>query len=1274
MTQTGLHGLRIGIDVGGTFTDFVAYDPVRQQLFENKVLTTPHAPTDAILQGLLELLNTAGLSTEALSDAVIIHGTTLITNALIERRGSDIALITTQGAGDILETGKGNRYDPYDRLLEKPDPLVRRGLRKMLSERVLADGSVYRELDDAEVRKTLTELTDAGVKAVAVCLLHSYANAAHERRVRAIAQELGLNLYITLSSDVAPELGEFERMTTSSANAYIQPIAEGYLQTLQAALKDAGHGGAFYLMWSDGGLAGVEATLQAPIRLLESGPAAGALAVRHLAKQQQAERVLAFDMGGTTAKLCLVRRGEPSRSASFEIGRVHRNKPGSGTTVKVPSIHMLEIGAGGGSLGRLDDLNLLKVGPHSAGADPGPACYGQGGLEPTVTDANLLLGYLSEDATLAGGLALKRDLAEQAVNKVASAAGLSGEDVAVGMRRIVTENMAQAAQLHVTELGEDPRDFVLMAFGGAAPLHAFDIAKRLGIGKVVLPKRAGVLSAFGFLTAQVGLERVQSFVSELKQLELPNLQRTLLDLRNHALETLASANINEQDITWQYALDMRYRGQGYDVQVPVDVENLDREKLEQAFRDTYAKRYGLGQDSAVEVRACRLVAQAPEPVVETQVAPQQGTRQTAKTRQVWFAEGGWLQAQVYQLEELSAGQTLLGPLLVEAPHTTFAVGQGGTLTLGEDESLVMTVPLAVKQELSTTQSTPSATIDPVDLEIIMARLRSIADEADQALLRTAFSSAVRDGKDYSLVIADPEGRCIAMPTTCMPLFVTCMPRTIGLVTSMFARDSFHEGDILMTNDPWLGAGHKSDVALIAPVFFKGELVAFIGTILHVADVGGTLGDFRAWDIYEEGLMLPPCKLYERGEINQAVAAIINANVRVPDMVMGDINAMRTAIEVIHGRLLEMLEASALNLSQVADEVSARASGAFLERLKMIQPGRYDAELDADGILEGDEAMRQPIHLALAATMHEDELVLDFTGSDPQRPRQAINVPISYTLADAIYAMQYMLAPSVPNIGPQFSPIRVHAPEGSILNAKAPVPVFARTRTGIHISTLVNAALADAVPELVQAGCGHNIIFRVVGNRDDGSYFQMTFMPKGGMGATGGRDGWHCTVYPTNCTMIATEVAETICPVLVEREMAQDTAGAGRERGGVGQVVKVTSLSKTPLTLGFRPNFVEHPPMGLLGGLPAAPARVEVLGKPHEEDPVVLNYGEWVRVITAGGGGIGDPKTRAVHKVSADVESGIVSEAQAKALYGVVIRNGHVDEAATSTLRTDTVKG
>ncbi|MEM7737684.1 MAG: hydantoinase B/oxoprolinase family protein [Deinococcota bacterium] len=1266
--MTHINPIRIGIDVGGTFTDLVAYLPEQGKLVENKILTTPSEPTKAILQGVQELLRDAGLTSADLAEAVIIHGTTLITNALIERRGQDIGLITNTGATDILETGKGNRYDPYDRLLERPDPLVPRQSRKGLSARMVAGGKIHQAANDTEIRQTLQDLADDGVTAVAVCLMHSYADPSHERRVRDLAREMGLNLYITLSSDVAPELGEFERMTTAAANAYIQPIAEGYLATLQIALQDAGHGGPFYLMWSDGGLASVEATLHAPIRLLESGPAAGALAVGYLAKQHMAhegtstpdtssasaKRVLAFDMGGTTAKLCLLKDGNPSRSASFEIGRVHRNKPGSGTTVKVPSIHMLEIGAGGGSIGWLNDLGLLNVGPHSAGADPGPACYGQGGTDPTVTDANLFLGYLSDDVTLAGGLALDRVRAKEALGHVASASGLNPEDVAIGIRRIVTETMAQAAQLHVTEQGDDPREYLMMAFGGAAPLHAFDMAQHLGITQVYLPKRAGVLSAFGFLTAQVGLERVQSFVSSLASVSEPDLQKVFDDLKAHAGAALASANVDAHNICWRYALDMRYRGQGYDIQVELeDIQQLDANQLEQAFIQTYTTRYGHEQEGAIEIRACRVVAQGPEPKLATTSETAEGISPSSQRhRQVWFSEGGWLETPVITLDDLQVGVTVNGPLLVEAPHTTFAVGQGGTLTLSEDDALLMSVP-----KLASSVQTDSQTSDlsPIDLEIIMARLRSIADEADQALLKTAFSSAVRDGKDYSLVVADPQGRCIAMPTTCMPLFVTCMPRTIALVTAMYDRSDFYDGDILMTNDPWLGAGHKSDVALIAPVFVNGELIAFIGTIVHVADIGGTMGDFRAWDIHEEGLMLPPCKLYEKGKLNTSVDAIIRANTRSPEMVIGDIQAMRTAIEVIRSRLLNLLEASPqLNLERIADDISNRASDAFLSRLKMINPGTYQAELVADGILEGDEEMQKPIHLALTATMQDDELLLDFAGSDAQRPRQAINVPISYTLADAIYAMQYMLAPAVPNIGPQFSPIRVSAPDGCILNAHAPVPVFARTRTGIHISTLVNAALAEAVPELVQAGCGHNIIFRLMGQREDGSYLQMTFMPKGGMGATGGRDGWHCTVYPTNCTMIATEVAETLFPIRVDRAMVQDSAGPGRERGGCGQVVTITSLSATPLTLGFRPNFIQNPPLGLADGLPGAPAKVEVMGKPQDEDPVTLQQGEWVRVFTAGGGGVGNPLERPRHKIMQDIANGVISPEHALEHYGVEV--------------------
>ena len=515
-------------------------------------------------------------------------------------------------------------------------------------------------------------MVEEGVEAVAVCLLHSYANANHENRVRELAEQMGLKLYLSLSSSISPELGEYERMTTTAANAYIQPIAEGYLAELQDALQEMGHGGRFYLMWSDGGLASVEATLEMPIRLLESGPAAGALAVRHLAKDLGLERALAFDMGGTTAKICLIRDFEPGRSPSFEIGRVHRNKPGSGATVKVPSIHMLEIGAGGGSIGQLDDLGLLKVGPGSAGADPGPACYGLGGTKPTVTDANLLLGYLSEESTLAGGLELSKEKAEGAASTLGEAAGLEPHDIAVGIRRIVTENMAQAAQLHVTELGEDPRKYTLVAFGGAAPLHAFDIAKSLGIRQVVLPGRAGVLSAFGFLTAKVGLERVQSFVSSVAELDTDALSAVMNDLRTKAVETLVSGGVPVEEMDFEFALDMRYRGQGYDVQVPALPGQLSHEHLQETFRTAYARRYGQGQEGVVEVRACRLSAHGQEPkMIADKRAARGASESVTKTRQVWFADvGGWLETRRHDLgRPRGRGVEYAGPLLVEAHRT-----------------------------------------------------------------------------------------------------------------------------------------------------------------------------------------------------------------------------------------------------------------------------------------------------------------------------------------------------------------------------------------------------------------------------------------------------------------------------------------------------------------------------------------------------------------------------------------------------------------------------
>ena len=441
---------------------------------------------------------------------------------------------------------------------------------------------------------------------------------------------------------------------------------------------------------------------------------------------------------------------------------------------------------------------------------------------------------------------------------------------------------------------------------------------------------------------------------------------------------------------------------------------------------------------------------------------------------------------------------------------------------------------------------------------------------------------------------------------------------------------------MLTNDPWICAGHKSDLLLLAPVFHRGRLVAFVSTILHVPDIGGVLGDFRAWDIYEEGLMVPPVKLYEEGRPNRAILRILEENVRVPEQVLGDIAAMKAAIGVVVMRLREFLdEAPSLDLQTVSAEISHRASAAFLDRVRSIPAGAYAASFDADGIHYGRDDARRPIHLEAAVTVSADGVAVDYSGSEAQRLRQPINVPIPYTIADTIYALQYMLAPNLPNVGPQFSPIRIVAPEGSVLNARPPAPVFARTRTGVHISTLINSALATAAPNLVQAGCGHNVILSLTGTNAEGRYFHLAMLPKGGMGATGGRDGWDVTVFPTNCTMIPTEIAEVLAPILIDREMTCDSGGPGRERGGTGQTMTMTSRAEGPLTLAIRPNFMRHRAPGLNRGLAGGPARIELNGRSVSTDPIILQPGDVCRIWTAGGGGIGDPRERPPERVGED---------------------------------------
>jgi 5-oxoprolinase (ATP-hydrolysing) len=499
---------RIGFDIGGTFTDFILEDRAAGTVHLHKRLTSAHDPAESALIGLDELTKAAGIGLGEIAE--IVHGTTLVTNAIIERRGAKLGLITTEGFRDILEMGTEQRYDIYDLFLGFPEPLVPRHRRLEVRERLDYKGNVVTALDEAQVRAVLDQLVSEGVAAIAVCFLHAYANDRHERRVAEIVRELHPQLSVSLSSDVVAELGEYQRCVTTCANAYVQPLMARYVERLERDLRARGFRGDLRLMHSAGGLVSPETASTVPIRLLESGPAGGGLATALFGGLAGKPDVISFDMGGTTAKACLIENGRTEVAPMMEAARVHRFKRGSGLPIKAPVIDMIEIGAGGGSIARIDEVGLLRVGPHSAGADPGPACYGNGGSEPTVTDANLALGFYDPAFFLGGRMKLDVEAARTALEKIAEPLGLSIEAAAEGVHAVVTEAMAAAARVHLVEKGKDPRSYAMVGFGGAGPAFAAGVARALGVREVIVPPASGAASALGFLTAPLSFETARS--------------------------------------------------------------------------------------------------------------------------------------------------------------------------------------------------------------------------------------------------------------------------------------------------------------------------------------------------------------------------------------------------------------------------------------------------------------------------------------------------------------------------------------------------------------------------------------------------------------------------------------------------------------------------------------------------------------------------------------------------------------------------------------------
>ena len=681
--------LSLGIDIGGTFTDLVIHDPRDGRAIIWKESTTPDDPARGALEGARRVLAKAGVKPEQVGR--VVHATTLFTNALIERKGARTGLLTTAGFADVLEIARERKYELYDLFIEMPRPLVPRPWRREARERLAPDGSVEIALDVEAALAEVAELVEQGVESLAICFLHSYANPAHERAIAAAVAERFPNLSISLSSDIAPEIREYQRASTTVANAYIRPLAEIYLERLEQALAASGIPGGLFLMLSNGGLTHVSEAKRTPVQLLESGPAAGALAGAWFGRNAGLERVLAFDMGGTTAKLALVDDGEPLVAYGFEAAREKRFLRGSGLPMQIATVELIEIGAGGGSIARKSDLGTLNVGPESSGAQPGPACYGRGGKDATVTDADLTLGYLNADFFLGGAMRIDKAATDKAFGMLAASLEVESGRAAFGVHDVVNENMAGAARVAIAERGRVPSEYALLATGGAGPVHAWHVARKLGVTRVVCPPGAGAGSTIGMLMAPARVDRVASYAAPLGSADMKALDRTFADLETEALGVLRLTGADIAGRAIKRLADMRYIGQGSEITVTMPsplTEASVRTAFEAAYKALFAR---VPPGAAIQFVAVRLSVSAPMPGTggKLDLARAGSAKAEKGTRPVFFPdENKTMQTKVWDRYALVPGVSIEGPAVFEEDESTFIVGPNATARLLADGSIL----------------------------------------------------------------------------------------------------------------------------------------------------------------------------------------------------------------------------------------------------------------------------------------------------------------------------------------------------------------------------------------------------------------------------------------------------------------------------------------------------------------------------------------------------------------------------------------------------------
>ncbi len=1243
---------RIGVDVGGTFTDFVLRDEKTGRVAVHKTPSTPADPSEAVRNGLPALLERAGAGTTEVGH--FLHATTVATNAIIQRRGAKTALITTRGFRDVLILGRQKRYETYDLHMQKPDPLIPREQIFEVRERVSFEGEVLEPLDPEDLEAVIGRIAEGGFQAVAVALLHAYANPAHERAVAAALARRLPAAALSLSVEVSPKLREYERANTTVANSFVKPLVGAYVRRLAEDFAALGSTAELSIMQSNGGLVSPALASDYPVRIVESGPAAGVLLAGQIGKQLGADRVLSFDMGGTTAKLGAIDGGEPVIAPTFEVDPV-RYKKGSGLPINVPSVELVEIGAGGGSIAQEAD-GAIRVGPESAGADPGPVCYGADGLRPTVTDANLALGYLNPAYFNGGAMGLDRAAAEAALlEHVAEPLGLSVEEAAWGIHLVATGNMEHALRVVSVERGRDPRRYALVAFGGAGPLHASRMARTLGVRRVVVPKAAGVGSAVGMLAAESRLDASVTRLVRLDDAAPEEITAIYAGLEARLADDLAHLAVARPPVFRRFAY-MRHTGQGFEIHVDLPDGAIDADfpaACEAAFRAAYKARYRTEDpESAVEGVDWALAAIVPNAgnAAGGDEAPAVSGK-PAGIRKAWFPEaGGMTPAAVWRRDAIGADTVIDGPAIVEDAEATTLILPGDRARLGAGGHLLIEVERAedgarsaggepcsgarTSPVLKPEEAKPAAeAIDPITFTVIWNSVVSIAEELGTTMRHTAFSEAVREGDDFSTAVFDARGRMISQGNF-SPGHLGSMPFVIRHVTEAYPPEMLRPGDSILMNDSWMGSGHFPDFFQVMPVFEGTDLLGYVAASAHQMDVGGAAPGSQkvhgVTEAFQEGFRILPVRFCREGEIDRDILSMVLANTRVPDKVRGDVMAQHTANLTAAERFRQLFrDHGRETVEEAFDRILDRSEERMRAALARVPPGTYSFDDRMDDYGPGTGPIRFGVDITFADGPEGAEVTVDFSRSSDQVPA-AINSYINYTRAYTYFAIKVFCDPLSPQNAGAMRPIRLVAREGSFFNPRFPAASGGRAALQVRIFDTINGAMAQAMPERAMGAFSHwsnpNI-----GGIDDRTgkpyvFYDLILAGYGGRADSDGPEGLSPVM---NCSNIPVEVHETNLPVLIRRlELLDGTGGAGRHKGGSGLRKDIELLAgEGVLTLlGDRH---ESRPYGVFGGEPGALGETvlnpdgngERLGS---KEIRTLKRGDVLSIRTSGAGGYGAP--------------------------------------------------